>query len=96
MGHRLELDASGIDIRSAENHDERSSAVLFRKLFDSTLNLKVQRAGGGSDKALGGRVNDLASESFDRLLDGVGGHTIALAQNNHFLPSNIHSVSFAA
>jgi hypothetical protein len=87
------LDASGIDVRRAENHDKRCCPVLFRKLFDSTLNLKVQRAGGGSDKALRGGVNDLASESFNRLFDRVGGHTIALSQNSHFLSSDIHSVS---
>jgi hypothetical protein len=68
--------------------------VLLRQLFDSTLNLKVHRAGGGSNKALSRRVDDVGAETGDCLLDGVSRHPVAFAQYRDFLSLNIHSFSF--
>jgi hypothetical protein len=59
-------------------------------LFDSTLNLKVHRAGGSSNKALGGRVNYLSAEILDGLFNGMGGHPVAFAEDRDFLPSKFH------
>jgi hypothetical protein len=58
------------------------------------LNLKVHRAGGGSNKALGGRVNYLSSEILDRLFDGMGGHPVAFAEDGDFLASKFHDFPF--
>jgi hypothetical protein len=57
------------------------------------LNLKVHRAGGGSNKALGGRVNDFSAQIFNGLFDCVGRHTVALAQYGDFLASKFHTAS---
>lgn len=59
--HRLKLHLGGIDVRRAEQNHQIVFPVLLRELFDSTLNLKVHRAGGGSNKALGGRVDHLGA-----------------------------------
>jgi hypothetical protein len=59
-------------------------------LFDSTLNLKVHRAGGGSNETLGSRVDDLTTQILDRLFNGVGGHAVALAEDGDFLASKFH------
>jgi hypothetical protein len=57
------------------------------------LNLKVHRAGSGSNKALGSRVHYLSAQILDRLLDGMGGHPVAFAKNGDFLASKFHGVS---
>lgn len=77
--HRLKLHLGGIDIRCAQQNHKIVFPVLFRKFFDSTLNLKVHRAGGGSNEALGRRVDDLSAQILNGLLDGRSGHAVALA-----------------
>jgi hypothetical protein len=57
------------------------------------LNLKVHRAGGGSNKALGCRVDYLSAEILDRLFDGMGGHPIPFAEDGNFFTSKFHDVS---
>jgi hypothetical protein len=61
-------------------------------LFDSTLNLKVYRAGGSSNKALSGRVNHLSPQILDGLFNGMGGHPVAFAEDGDFLASKFHGV----
>jgi hypothetical protein len=77
--HGFELHARRIDIGRAKQHDQIILAVFLRQLFDSTLNLKVHRTGGGSNETLGSRVDHLTTQILDCLFDGVGGHAVALA-----------------
>jgi hypothetical protein len=92
--HGFELHERRIDIGRAKQHDDIVCPVFLRQLFDSTLNLKVNRAGGGSNETLGGRVDDLTTQILDRLFDGVGGHSVALAENGDFLAPKFHTLPF--
>jgi len=64
--------------------------VFFHELFNSTLNLKVHSACGGSNKALRCGIYDFRSEPIDGLLNGVARDAIALAEDCNFFPVNIH------
>jgi hypothetical protein len=59
-------------------------------LFDSTLNLKVYRTGGGSNKALGRRVDHLSAQVLDGLLNSVSGHAVTLAEYCDFFAPQLH------
>jgi len=88
--HGFELYARRVDVGRAKQHDEIFRSVFLCELFDSTLNLKVHRAGRGSNKALSGRVNYLSAQICDRLFDRMSGYPVAFPENCDFLAAKLH------
>ena len=89
--HGLKLHLSRVNGRRAQKHQQIFFTVLFRELFNSTLNLKVHSTCGGSNKALRCGVYNLRPEPFYGLLDGVARDSVPLAEDCNFFPVNIHT-----
>jgi hypothetical protein len=94
MCHGLKLHLSCVNSGRTQKHQQIIFAVLFRELFNSTLNLKVHSACGGSNKALRCGIYDFRAEPIDSLLDGVAWDAIALAKDCNFFSVNVHEGPF--
>jgi hypothetical protein len=83
--YRLGIQLGAVGIGCTQHHHQVVPAVLVNRFLNVLLTLRVKRAGGGSDKALGLHQQRLGSGALHALGNRRALHAVPFAYDDNLL-----------